>query len=148
SISQNAALFSILGTYYGGNGTTNFALPDLRGRGPLHQGQGSGLSPYSIGEQTGVEAVTLLGSQLPAHTHVANASTNPADQNSPAGAVWAALLDATPAAGTSFTKTAANTTMAPNAVATAGSGQPVGVIQPYLCVSFIIALVGIFPSRN
>jgi microcystin-dependent protein len=146
-ISQNAALFSVLGTMYGGDGVRTFALPDLRGRVPLHQGQGPGLSPYVPGEQAGVQAVSLTANQMPSHTHAVNASSNSADQPSPAAGVWASPLDSTGAGGTGYTKTAPNTTMAPNAIAPAGGSQPVPVLQPLLCVTFIIALSGVFPSR-
>ena len=148
SISQNTALFSILGTTYGGDGVQTFGLPDLRGRVAVNQGQGPGLSSYVPGEITGTESVTLQQNQLPIHTHVVNASTNSADQASPAGAIWAAPLDGNQNAGTGYTKTASNTTMAPNALGTAGGGQPVEILQPLLCVTFLIALVGIFPTRN
>ena len=148
SISQNTALFSILGTTFGGNGIQTFGLPDLRGRLPVHWGQGPGLSNYVLGQMSGTENVTLTSNQMPAHTHGVNASTNGADQNSPAGAIWAAALDSNQQPVTAYTKTAANTTMAPNAVGLAGNNLPFGIIQPILCVTFIIALNGIFPSRN
>jgi len=146
SIAQNQALFAIVGTTYGGDGVTTFALPDLRGRGPVHQGQGLGLSNYVLGEVIGSENVTLLSTNLPMHTHLVNASTAAADLGSPAAAISAAPQDAGP--GGEYTKTAANTTLAPNALAPAGGNLPFSVSQPLLCVSFIIALNGIFPSRN
>jgi microcystin-dependent protein len=148
AISQNTALFSLLGTFYGGNGTSTFALPDLRGRLAVNQGQGPGLSSYTIGEQTGTESVTLLTTNMPAHTHLINASTGAADLGSPAGAVLAVPYDSTGVAGTGYTKTPANTQMAPNAVGLAGGSQPFSILQPLLAVTFIIALQGIFPSRN
>jgi microcystin-dependent protein len=148
SISQNTALFSILGTSFGGNGTTTFGLPDLRSRVPIHQGQGPGLSPYVLGQQGGPENVTLLQNNMPIHTHLANASTINADQPSPAGAIWASPVDSQGGAGTGYTKQAANTTMAPNAIGNAGGSVPFSIVQPYLAVTFIIALQGIFPSRN
>lgn len=148
AISQNTALFSILGTTYGGNGQTTFALPDLRGRVPVHAGQGPGLSPYVLGEQTGTENVTLLSTQMPTHTHLVNASTNGADQGSPAAAILAAPLDGSGSPTAGYTKTAANTQMAPTAIGMAGGNQPFSVLQPLTCVNFIIALEGIFPSRN
>jgi microcystin-dependent protein len=148
SIAQNQALFAILGTTYGGDGVQTFALPDLRGRGPVHQGQGPGLSNYVIGELTGVENVTLISTQLPQHNHLVNASTAAADQGSPAAAICAVPQDSVPAAGTEYTKNAADTTLAANAMAPAGGNLPFPVLQPLLCVTFIIALNGIFPSRN
>lgn len=143
SIAQNTALFSILGTTYGGNGTTTFALPDLRGRVPIHPGQGPGLSSYVLGEAAGVENVTLLTTQMPAHTHVltSNASTAAATDTLPTGNFLASDNQYT---------NASNTQMNANAVAIAptGGSQPHTNIQPFLCVNFIIALEGIFPSRN
>jgi microcystin-dependent protein len=146
AISQYAALFSILGTTYGGNGQTTFALPDLRGRAPVHQGQGTGLSAYVVGESTGVERVTLNTSQMPAHTHTVNADGQGSGKNSPAsnfpGIVSAAAAEKPYSAGPS------NTTMAPSMVGPTGGNQPVPIIQPVLCVTFIIAMQGIFPSRS
>jgi microcystin-dependent protein len=147
SIAQNTALFSLLGTTYGGNGQTTFALPDLRGRVPIHPGQGPGLSSYTLGQQAGTESVTLTPNQMPAHTHsataVLRASTQAANDTLPTGNY---LADGGPY------QSATNTTMNANAVAVtngiSGNSQPTTIIQPYLCVSFIIALEGIFPSRN
>jgi microcystin-dependent protein len=144
-ISQNTALFSLLGTTYGGNGTSTFALPNLQSRVPVHWGTGAGLSFYVIGQQAGQENVTLLQSQMPAHTHLLNAVTSGGNQASPTG-----NLPAVESTGTSlnYSSDPANTTMNPAAVANAGQSLPVPVVQPYLAVSFIIALAGIFPSRN
>ena len=144
-ISQNTALFSLLGTTYGGNGTSTFALPNLQSRVPVHWGTGAGLSSYVIGQQAGQENVTLLQSQMPAHTHLLNAVTSGGNQASPTG-----NLPAVESTGTSlnYSSDPANTTMNPAAVANAGQSLPVPVVQPYLAVSFIIALAGIFPSRN
>ena len=145
SISQNTALFSLLGTTYGGNGTTTFALPNLQSRVPVHWGTGAGLSSYVIGQQAGQENVTLLQSQMPAHTHLLNAVISGGNQASPTG-----NLPAVESTGTSlnYSSDPANTAMNPAAVANAGQSLPVPVVQPYLAVSFIIALAGIFPSRN
>lgn len=145
SISQNTALFSLLGTTYGGNGTTNFALPDLRGRVPNHFGQGPGLSNYVQGQVGGTENVTLLANNLPAHTHTVNAVATGGNQASPAGGVPA--IEST---GTSlnYSSSAPNTTMSPATIAPTGQNIPVSVIQPYLTINYIIALQGIFPSRN
>jgi microcystin-dependent protein len=140
SISQNTALFSLIGTFYGGDGQTTFALPDLRSRVPMHQGQGPGLTAYGVGEQAGTETVTLITSQMPAHNHVVNASNGPVNSTRPANAV--------PAKGGSYTTANPDTTMHPAAVGSAGGSQPHGNRQPSLCVSFIIAMEGIFPSRN
>jgi len=144
SISQNTALFSILGTTYGGNGTTTFALPDLRSRVPIHVGQGPGLSPYVLGQVAGTENVTLLTTQIPLHNHGVNCSTGGGTQASPASG-----YPAVESTGTSLDYAASsNGTMNPAMIGNAGSGQPHANIQPYLCVNFIIALQGIFPSRN
>lgn len=143
-ISQNTALFSLLGTQFGGNGVSTFGLPDLRGRVPIHQGQGPGLSPYVMGQMAGSENTTLLASQMPAHNHLINANTGGGTQASPANG-----FPAVESTGTSLNYAAAqDTTMAPPAVSIAGGNQPFSNVQPYLCVNFVIALQGIFPSRN
>jgi microcystin-dependent protein len=144
-ISQNTALFSILGTTYGGNGQTTFALPDLRGRVPIHAGQGPGLSNYTLGQVGGAENVTLQTSQLPAHSHAVNAVAGGGNQASPVG-----NLPAIESTGTSkdYSNAAATGAMNAGMIGNAGQGQPVPVIQPYECVNYIIALQGIFPSRN
>jgi microcystin-dependent protein len=142
SISQYAALFSILGTTYGGNGQTTFALPDLRGRVALHQGQGLGLSQYVIGESAGTENVTLISTQMPQHSHQINASTG-GNQVSPSNNYPG--NEATPIKIYSAT---GPVQMNPGVVAISGGSQPHPNLQPFLCVTFLIAMVGIFPSRN
>jgi microcystin-dependent protein len=157
-INQNQALFSILGTFYGGNGTTNFALPDLRGRVPVGVGQGPGLADYPLGQQTGTETATIAIGQMPPHTHAFTpgslkiaAVSAPGNTQSPDNAFPAA--EALGVTATYSTATP-DITMAPAAlsgtptVATIGGGQPVGIMQPYVVLTYIIALVGIFPSRN
>jgi len=146
SIQQNAALFSLLGTTYGGNGTTTFALPDLRGRTALHMGQGPGLSTYAEGEASGTETVTLLTSQMPVHNHLLQAS-NTATTDNPSGAVSAPAGTGDGTAVNAY-GTAINTTMAPQAIGIAGGSQPHNNMQPYLVVNWCIAIYGIFPSRN
>ncbi|MDB6053818.1 MAG: phage tail collar domain protein [Verrucomicrobiales bacterium] len=145
SISQNTALFSILGTTYGGNGQTTFALPDLRGRVPIHPGQGPGLSNYNLGQLGGTENVTLSTTQLPPHNHPVNAVASGGNQASPVG-----NLPAVESTGTSkdFSNAATTGQMSPGMIANTGGGSPVPVLQPYGCVNYIIALQGIFPSRN
>lgn len=143
-ISQNTALFSLLGTAYGGDGKSSFALPDLRGRMPMHPGQGPGLSPRDLGESGGVETVTLQASEIPAHNHLAQAGT-PADPAvaSPADAVLGTAPTRpyiAPASNTSAV------TMAPPQAA--GGSQPHNNLPPYLVMNFIIALQGIFPPRS
>lgn len=147
SIASNSALFSILGTTYGGNGQTTFALPDLRGRVPLHPGQGPGLTPRVLGEQGGTENVTLLQTQMPAHNHVLHASNAQGDSVGPEGAVSAVILETSGAPLNGYS-TQPNTTMNPQAISTAGGSQPHANMQPYTAVNFIIALVGIYPSHN
>ncbi|MFY1829874.1 phage tail protein [Myxococcus fulvus] len=145
SIAQNTALFSILGTTYGGNGQTTFALPDLRGRYPMQPGQGPGLSPRTLGEQGGTETVTLISTQMPAHTHSLNVSSQQGDTETPVGTVLAADNN-----GAIFNYRAApiDGTMNPAAIGVAGGSQPHNNMSPFLCLNFIIALEGIFPSRN
>ena len=138
AISQYTAMFSILGTTYGGNGTTTFALPDLRGRVPMHWGDGPGLRPRSLGEQDGVESVQLTQQELPSHTHTLSGSTGAVNTTRP--------TDAVPAKGGSYTTASPSTQMAPPGLT--GGNQPHDNVQPSLAVSFIIALEGIFPSRN
>ncbi len=152
-ISQNTALFSLLGTFYGGDGQTTFALPDLRGRVPVHQGQGSGLSPYEVGEVTGSENITLTTSQMPAHSHSIEASNTAGTTNLPAGAFLATGASLGSGPNASALKSYSSTTtplVALNAasVTTIGGGQPHSNLQPLLVVNFIIAMQGIFPSRN
>ncbi|MEA2212862.1 MAG: hypothetical protein QOF83_2810 [Solirubrobacteraceae bacterium] len=139
AISQNTALFSLLGTTYGGNGTTTFALPDLRGRAPIHVGQNPGGSFHTLGESGGTDSVVLTTGQLPAHGHQVNVGTSQTT-SSPSGSI--------PAQGGSYTTGFATGQMAANAIALAGSNQAHPNLQPFLAVSFIIALQGIFPSRN
>jgi len=142
-ISQNTALFSLLGTQFGGNGTSTFALPNLQSRVPIHQGQGSGLSSYVIGQSGGFENVTLLATQLPAHSHSVNASSATAAAGRPAGAV-----PAHPSADIYASAPDGATVMNAGMIANTGGNQPHGNIQPYLTLNFCIALQGIFPSRN
>jgi microcystin-dependent protein len=145
SIASNTALFALLGTQYGGNGTTTFALPNLQSRVPMHWGQGAGLSLRQIGELAGTETVTLSSQQMPIHTHPAAASSGKGNTNSPIGRVWS--KDAGVQSAT-YTSNAPDGAMAANAIANAGGSAPHDNMPPYLCVSFIIALQGIFPSRN
>ncbi|KAB8142253.1 phage tail protein [Chloroflexia bacterium SDU3-3] len=141
-ISQNTALFSLLGTYYGGDGKSTFALPNLIGNVPIHQGQGPGLSEHYLGEASGTESVTLLTSEIPAHTHTTQAQSNPGGVNSPTNMAWAAQRSA------ANYISSANVNMAADALALAGGFQPHNNMQPYLVVTFIIALQGIFPPRG
>jgi len=144
SIAENTALFSLLGTTYGGNGQTTFALPDLRGRVPVGWGQGPGLSSNDLGEAFGTETVTLLTTQIPAHNHQLNAVSEPGDGSSPQGT----FLANSGALDKEYKATGTMVTMNANAVAPAGGSQPHDNRQPYLVMNFYIALFGIFPPRN
>jgi microcystin-dependent protein len=152
-INQNQALFSLLGTQYGGNGTTNFALPDLRSRTPI--GYASSVDPswqppaVQIGQASGSEAVTLLASNLPAHSHSVNASTGNGDNRSPASRLFATSTNAgTPPPSLYAPSTGALVPLSAQTVASAGGNQPHPNLQPYTTINFCIALQGIFPSRN
>lgn len=146
SIAQNSALFSLLGTTYGGDGRVTFALPDLRSRVPVHMGQGPGLSYYSEGEAVGTETVTVLSSQLPQHNHLVAGSDTTGGQTSPinhfpgkdGGEAATVYTNSNPPSGL----------MNPTMVALAGGSQPHNNMQPYLVINFCIALQGIYPSRN
>ena len=142
-IAQNTALFSILGTTYGGNGTTTFALPDLRGRAAIQQGTGPGLSPVVLGEVAGSEFVTILSTQMPVHNHTMTGSTLAGDSSIPTGAVPANSGALDKEYSTVFSS---NVAMAATGVA--GGNQPIGIRNPYLGLNYIIALQGIFPTRN
>jgi microcystin-dependent protein len=153
SISQNTALFSLLGTTYGGNGQTTFALPDLRGRGAIGQGQGPGLPPYVEGQVGGSETVTLTINQLPSHTHNLTAYAGQGTTGAPSGATYLAAGPGT-GSGPNATQLKTYATNAPNVVMGAGSttntggNQPVSIRDPYLSMFYIITLEGIYPSRN
>jgi microcystin-dependent protein len=143
AISQNTALFSLLGTTFGGDGRTTFGLPDLRGRAPMHWGQGPGLANRVLGESAGEEAVTLLGTQLPPHNHIVAAVSGPGNAGSPPDALWAASSSR----DSIYSTTAPDTQMSPQAIGGGGGGQPHDNMSPYLVVTFIIALEGIYPPR-
>ena len=151
-ISQNTALFSILGTFYGGNGTSTFALPNLQSRVPIGTGQGAGLSDYVIGETVGTESVTLLSTQMPAHTHtLMSATLNPqnAAQNTPHPGPTAMIgLSGPDALYTNTASSAGPQTMASTSIAIAGGSLPHENRQPVLAMNFIICMYGVFPSRN
>jgi microcystin-dependent protein len=152
-IQQNAALFSLLGTTYGGNGTTTFMLPDLRGRVPISWGQGPGLSDYVIGEASGTESVTILTSNMPSHSHPLLATTAAATSSTPDNTKILAKTNGSDINGQDVTvqiygPAPPNTTMNPQAIGPAGNSIPLPVLQPFLAISFCIALNGVFPSRN
>ena len=146
AVSQNEALFSLLGTIYGGDGRTTFGLPDLRGRLPLHQGTGPGLSPRALGSKVGAETHTIGISNMPVHGHTVNGTANPGDSNNPAAKVPAA---APVFAYSDQAPDPANALFAGNAIADApGGGQAHNNLMPFQVICFIIALFGVFPSRN
>lgn len=143
-ISQNTALFSLLGTTYGGDGRTNFALPNLQGRAPMHPGQGPGLSQHDLGETGGSETVTLLQTEIPSHRHQFRANVlDSADTNAASPTASLAL-----SSGGTLYQTASNVTMDPNAMAPAGGSLPHNNMQPYLTMYFNIAMQGVFPPRS
>jgi microcystin-dependent protein len=135
-INQNQALFSLLGTTYGGDGRVNFALPDLRGRAPIHVGSG-----HTLGERGGEQAHTLTVAELPTHTHIANAASNDATQDLPTGNLLAT-------AANQYAPPPGTTSLHPQTIGNVGGSQPHQNMQPYLILSFCIALQGIFPSPN
>ncbi len=142
-LSQNTALFSLLGTTYGGDGKSNFALPDLQGRAPMHPGQGPGLSLHDLGETGGSETVTLLESEIPSHSHALRASAQDGTTRIVAGQQPATGI------GVSFYGPQPSTvTLSPSALTPAGGDQPHNNLQPYLTFYFCIALQGVFPPRG
>ena len=143
AISQNDALFSLLGTIYGGDGRTTFGLPDLRGRLPLHVGQGPGLSNRAIGSKGGTEKETITEAQLPSHTHPMHGTTQPGTDANPEGNALASAPVALP-----YFVGPQDANMAASQIAATGGGQSHTNLMPFLCINFIIALFGIFPSRN
>ena len=143
AVSQNDALFSLLGTIYGGDGRTTFGLPDMRGRIPIHAGSGPGLSPRRLGAKAGAEKVTLTTNQLPSHTHPIQGSSALADSTDPGGRV--------PAQGTAidlYATSAPSINFSSSAVTNIGGSRSHSNLMPFLCINFIIALFGIYPSRH
>ncbi|MFD1616458.1 phage tail protein [Gelatiniphilus marinus] len=143
-ISQYSTLFSVLGTAYGGDGVTTFALPDLRGRVPMHAGNGPGLTNRRLGEKFGTETNTLNVSQMPSHSHSVNAVADDGNQSVPTGNLPAGtkVLDK------EYSNATANTTMSSGMIGSQGQNQPVNNVQPVQVINYIIALQGIYPSRN
>lgn len=143
-ISEFETLFMLIGTTYGGDGESTFALPDLRGRVPVHQGQGAGLSPRAIGQMGGVEQVTLAPSQMPSHNHVLNATATAATASSGV----AGSLTGKAATTSLYGSTPGGQPLAAQALAASGGSQPHNNMAPYVAMSFIISLFGIFPSQG
>jgi microcystin-dependent protein len=142
AIADNDALFILIGTTYGGDGQTTFALPDLRSRAPMHMGQGPGLSSHTIGESGGVETVTLTTSQIPAYSHAPLAVSGSGDQSTPLNGVWAGAADS------HYTSNAPSLALNPTLGSPAGGNQPHDNLMPYQAVNFIISLFGIYPTQN
>ena len=144
SIAENDVLFQLIGTTYGGDGQSTFALPDLQGRAPVHMGQGPGLpSNNIIGDKAGVESVTLTTQQIPIHNHAVVTSGDLANSNSPNNSILAQSTQIL-----MYTQDTASKFMAPTALLPAGGSQPHDNMMPYICINYIISLFGIFPSQN
>lgn len=143
AVSQNDALFSLFGTIYGGDGRTTFGLPDLRGRIPIHAGSGPGLTTRRLGEKSGAENVTLTASELPAHGHDVRVSTAVGTDSDPTGE----YLGASPTVRV-FRPGTPNMAMNSDAITAVGGNQQHNNVMPFLCINFIVALVGIYPSRQ
>ena len=142
AISENETLFNLIGTTYGGDGQSTFALPDMRGRLPIHMGQGGGLSNYVLAQTGGTENVTLTTSQIPQHNHILTVSSSAASASTPQGNIVAN------ATSNLYIRDIPSDTMNPGSVGSAGGSQPHTNIMPFLCVSFIISLFGIFPTQS
>ncbi|ARV13484.1 phage tail protein [Gilvibacter sp. SZ-19] len=156
SISQNTALFSILGTTYGGDGRTTFGLPDLRGRAPIGAGNGPGLTPRPLGQKTGAETTLLQASNLPPHNHTASLNVSGSDATQSAATANATIATPGTLSGRTFTATQGFNGASPDVTLNAssvqtgntGGGQPANNMQPVQVVNYIIALQGVYPSRN
>ncbi len=148
SVSQNDALFSLVYNVYGGDGRTTFGLPDLRGRLPMHHGSGPGLTPRAIGARFGTEIASLSKDQIPTHTHSLRASDQAADSNIPVGHTLATPASGANSYGPLSSDSNKNVQLADTAVSNSGGNQAHSNLMPSLCINFIIALKGIYPSRN
>jgi microcystin-dependent protein len=145
SIAQNDALYTLIGTTYGGDGVQTFGLPDLQGRIPIHQGQGNGLSTYNLGQKGGSETVTLITSQLPSHPHTAMGSNTGSAANTPSNNTWGNSQIQNKSFGPG---TSANATMNSGSISFTGGNQPHDNLLPFLVFNFIIALTGVYPSQS
>jgi microcystin-dependent protein len=143
SISQNPTLYQVIGTTYGGDGVNTFALPDLQGRIPVHQGQGAGLQNYVLGQKGGVETVSLTVAQIPAHSHTAMGSATGGAASNPSNATWGNSAIANKSFGPG---TSANASMNAGSLGMTGNNQPHDNLLPFLVLNFIIALYGVYPS--
>ena len=147
AIDQNTALYALLGTTYGGDGQSTFALPDLRGRTVISQGQGPGLSNYIMGQTSGFESVTITSSTMAAHTHLLSAGTN-ATAQAPAANLYVNQVANGTTAENFFSDQSANATLIAGTIGVTGNSIPIDIIQPVLAISYVIALFGIFPTQN
>lgn len=148
-ISRYTALFSILGVQYGGDGRVTFALPDLRGSAPIHQGQGPGLTARYVGEKFGESTVELQIAQIPPHTHIPMAINQPGGQSDPTNNFWSeSKTVGRPPVQTPLYTSGVNVNMPQTALSVTGEGQPHNNMQPYLAMNFIICMDGIFPPRE
>ncbi len=147
-ISQNTALFSLLGTTYGGNGQSNFALPDFQDMAPMHWGQGAGLTDRFVGESAGVEMLSLIQSEIPVHTHPVIVNEDLGNTSVAAGSLWAEAHRRASAVRMYAPLNASPVTMSPQAAGVAGGGLPHNNMPPYLALNFCIAMQGIFPPRG
>lgn len=147
SISENEALYVLLGTTYGGDGVNTYGLPDLRGRVAIGQGTGPGLPTFVLGQKAGVESLTITTQQMASHTHLLNVGTN-ASAAAPASNLYLSQLTSGGTAQQVYSDASPNAVMAPGTIASAGNSIPIDIIQPVLAISYIIALYGIFPSQN
>jgi microcystin-dependent protein len=147
-INTNAALFALLGTFYGGNGTTTFNLPDLRSRVPVHMGQPPGRALYTIGQQAGNENITLNGTQIPSHNHMVNAVNTAGNTQRPIGHLLSQSIGNSTVDQRGYVAAANTTTLNPGSISNTGNNVAHTNIQPYLAMNYCIALQGIFPSRN
>lgn len=143
-IAQNTALFSILGTTFGGDGRTTLGLPNLKGRAAMHPGRGPGLAPRRLGERGGAATHTLTVQQLPSHSHTVNATDTIGNLREPSSSTYLARGRS----GTPYSDTSGDTAMAPGVIGSTGGGQSHNNLQPYIALNYIIALQGLFPSRS
>ena len=143
AIASHQALFSILGTTYGGDGRTSFGLPDLRGRAPIHEGNGPGLSNFPLGSKGGIEQATLTQNELPNHSHTMNVTKEIADKGGPGNKILAATPN-----GPTYSEASSDRTMRSDTISSVGGGQSFSIRNPYQAVTFCIALEGLFPPRN
>jgi microcystin-dependent protein len=147
-IAQYEALYTLLGTTYGGDGITTFGIPDLQGRVPIHQGTQNN-ETYVMGQRSGTENLTLVSSQMAAHTHVVHASSNLGNMKMPTtDATWAQITQDGVTAVNAYSVPPGDTVLAPVSVSSVGGNQPFGILQPYLAVNYMIATAGIFPTQG